>query len=221
MEQRPITERIDNDEGLGSKRKQLTIVSLILLGINLTGAKIVEANTFVFKIEFENTEGLTTLLMLSIIFLILRYYNYATTYHSELKRLWVERMLSDKATFFHLRDFDNEPGEFGRGLITDLAPNEFVRAYEHFYHLANNQNLAAEYDYIPSLSPSVLYYWDDKDHGYPREELVHVPFFSKTNLVLQILESKYQVMSLLKNRENLDILAPYLIGFLALTYTLA
>ena len=61
-----LTQAIDNDAGLQSKRKLLTVASLILLALSFSGATIDEANTFIFKIKFANQNGLGILLVLSI-----------------------------------------------------------------------------------------------------------------------------------------------------------
>jgi hypothetical protein len=47
-----LLEQIDIDQGLASKRKTLTIVSLIMLAMQFSGAKVVEANTFILKLSF-------------------------------------------------------------------------------------------------------------------------------------------------------------------------
>jgi heme/copper-type cytochrome/quinol oxidase subunit 3 len=90
-----ITELIDADEGLKSKRKILTITSLILLALTFSGAKVEEANTFILKLKFDNQNGIAILLVLTIVFLIIRYYNYAKPYHEKLFRAWSDRMLDD------------------------------------------------------------------------------------------------------------------------------
>jgi len=61
-------ESIDCDAGLQSKRKLLVMACSIFLAINLTGATIEEANTFLFKVKFENHSGLNTLFLASIFF---------------------------------------------------------------------------------------------------------------------------------------------------------
>ena len=66
-----ITELIDQDEGLKSKRKLLTVTSLILLVLTFSGAKVEEANTFILKLKFDNQSGIAILLILAIFFLLI------------------------------------------------------------------------------------------------------------------------------------------------------
>ncbi|WP_429112088.1 hypothetical protein [Aeromonas veronii] len=87
--------RIDEDAGLQSKRKLLVLLSVLMLAIDFTGATFKEANTFIFKIEFENQSGLNVFLLLSVVYLLIRYYAYAHSYHEELYNLWSGRMLED------------------------------------------------------------------------------------------------------------------------------
>ena len=63
---------LDSDVGLAAKRKILIVVSLLLLALNVSGASIKEANTFVFRVEFSNHVGLTYLLGVAVAFLMLQ-----------------------------------------------------------------------------------------------------------------------------------------------------
>ena len=72
-----LKKRIDSDTGLRAKRKYLTIVALLMLGIQFSGAKLEEANTFILKFSFSHQNGIAFLLLMSILFLLVRYYNYA------------------------------------------------------------------------------------------------------------------------------------------------
>jgi hypothetical protein len=79
---------IDDDKGLSMKKRWVTITAMLILAINLSSAQLVEANTFIFKISFGNPSGLLYLLVISLIFLTIRYYSYAMEYQQRLKKLW-------------------------------------------------------------------------------------------------------------------------------------
>jgi len=89
-----FTDLIDLDEGLKAKRKLLTVTSIILLALSFTGAQVQEANTFILKLKFANQNGLGILFVLSILFLMVRYYNYAKPYHDKLYERWTNRLFA-------------------------------------------------------------------------------------------------------------------------------
>ncbi|EGQ8093288.1 TPA: hypothetical protein I7215_21815 [Vibrio vulnificus] len=97
--------QIEFDEGLKSKRRNLIMLSTVLIALNLSGAVIKEANTFLFKIEFTDQHGINELFFFSLCYLLLRYYTYAQQYHQKLTQLWCDDMFSDrKVFFFHPED---------------------------------------------------------------------------------------------------------------------
>lgn len=121
---------IDQDEGLRSKRKMLTITSLVLLAVQFSGAKVVEANTFILKLTFTHQHGISFLLCLAVFFLLLRYYNYAIPYHEKLYTLWTKRMLREG--FFSSYD---QYSDDRTGLIVDLKPSGLsFQEVEHDEH---------------------------------------------------------------------------------------
>ena len=199
---------IDKDEGLRSKRKMLTIVSLILLSIEFSGATIVEANTFILKISFEHQSGISLLLLLAIIFLLVRYFNYAKPYHEKLFELWSSRMLSD--SMFILGD-PYSPDI--TGLISDLAPNGL-----DIEHIGHDENSYLDWSYQCKffLNRYIKYSWfvEHIDESASISLLKNVSFF--TYIKVLMTEFKYQVLSFFSHRENLDILAPYLLGVTAI-----
>ena len=50
-----LTDQMKNDSDFQSKRKQLIIVSVLLMAMSLSDASLKEANTFIFKIDFSNS----------------------------------------------------------------------------------------------------------------------------------------------------------------------
>ena len=215
-----LTQRIDADEGLKAKRKLLTVVSLILLAIAFSGAKVVEANTFIMKISFANQNGIAYLLLLSIAFLMIRYYNYARPYHDELYKAWTKRMLHDNY-FYSYHDYADESD----GLIKDLYPENLINDINQ--HHCND--LEKEYRCSWLLGRYVDFTWSE-EHGHEQWATVNLMRIKgdtakkedktaaeneinlKTYFKILTFEFKYQVSSFFTHRENLDILAPYLLG---------
>lgn len=200
----PITEQIDADEGLKSKRKLLTITSVILLAISFSGAKVEEANTFLLKLSFNNNKGISVLLVLAVIFLLIRYYNYACKYHHQLYKLWSDRLLRDQFFFY---SHPHEP-EYS-GLICDLEPKEMnIEALQ--YH---DGTWSFGYVCHSLLVRKIAYWWHDNNDEYERE----VSVGWKNLLKVLRLEAKYQFQGFITHRENLDIIAPYILGVFSIT----
>ncbi|MBA6336664.1 hypothetical protein H4J57_05550 [Colwellia sp. BRX8-7] len=217
-----LTQRIDADEGLKAKRKLLTVVSLILLAIAFSGAKVVEANTFIMKISFTNQNGIAYLLLLSIAFLMIRYYNYARPYHDELYEAWTQRMLNDD--YFHR--YHEEAGE-SDGLIHDLYPNSLeVDIYQQ-----SCSGTKTKYSCSHLFGRHIEYTWmSGVGSGYENWATVNLMRIkseetkkedkkvtkNRVNLkpYFKILsyELRYRTTRFLTHRENLDIIAPYLLG---------
>lgn len=215
-----LTQRIDADEGLKAKRKLLTVVSLILLAIAFSGAKVVEANTFIMKISFTNQNGIAYLLLLSIAFLMIRYYNYARPYHDELYQAWTKRMLNDDY-FYRYHDYADESD----GLIKNLYPENLIKDINQ--HHCND--LEKKYRCSWVLGRYVDFTWSE-EHGHEQcatanlmrikgdeakkkdkavsKDIINLKAYFK----ILSYELKYQASSFFTHRENLDILSPYLLG---------
>jgi hypothetical protein len=204
-----ITELIDGDEGLKSKRKLLTITSLILLAIVFSGARIEEANTFLFRITFENSERLTGLLFLSVLMLMLRYRNYAHRYKKQLYQLWVSRMLSNP--FFQVRDDQDTSIS---GYLMDYMPEKLK---ENFSDFPNVSNLSFDYRCRFLFRPEIIYshYCGGPD---PEEYVLKV---KEHKWIIIWLDLKARFGQLINHRESLDILTPSLIGYTAIVFFIA
>lgn len=202
-----ITEQIDADEALQGKRKLLVLTSLVLLALSFSGATIKEANTLILKLEFTQQKGISVLLVLAVFFLMLRYYNYARKYHDQLTKLWVNRLLKEHELFYVCPYSDDTSG-----VVTDLMPRGFdlQELSYHDYHW--------DFDYKPLLAfrRAIHFSWQDQNQDF--EEIS--PFFSRVKpkdyFKILRLELKHQFWSYVTHRENLDILAPYIIGLLAI-----
>lgn len=203
-----LTQRIDADEGLKAKRKLLSVVSLILLAIVFSGAKVVEANTFIMKISFTNQNGITHLLLLSIVFLMIRYYNYAQPYHKALYKSWTERMLRDRYFYQYCEHSDD-----ASGLTINFKPNDLKT--DQYQHECGPWR--TEYRCSWLLFRNIDYFWSDS-HGYESYSTINLFKVTGVQRYLRVLiyELKYQTISFLTHRENLDILAPYLLGMVSI-----
>jgi len=204
-----LRNEIDSDEGLKSKRKLLTVVSLILLAIQFSGAKVEEANTFILKLSFSHQGGIAFLLMLAVLFLLIRYYNYARLYHEKLFELWSSRMLEDP--FFYSYD-PNEPD--ASGLIIELARKHLKVDVDNVIR-SDHEDCIWKYDHRWCFSRYIVYLF----HNEYELEGVDINLLNKAGFLtyLKILryELIYQVSGFFTHRENLDILTPYLLGLVA------
>ena len=204
-----ITEEIDKDEGLRSKRNMLTVVSLILLALEFSGASVLEANTFILNIEFERHEGLAVLLVISVIFLLLRYYNYARPYHDKLYKLWTDRLF-DENEYHSCEMFDDYP----RGLIGELMP--FKSQLEDIEH---DERLwwSKEYKCGWFFRRFIVYYWNDEFQEYKESVSLFKNVKATQYLKLLWLELKHRIQRYFVYRENLDIAAPYILSVCAVS----
>lgn len=206
-----LLEQIDKDKGLASKRKLLTIVSLIMLAMQFFGAQIVEANTFILKLSFTQQNGIGLLLCIAILFLLIRYYSYASSYHDQLFQLWSSRLLRDPILFLN-----NPHVPQPTGLIIDLAEKEVgdLTAYTYPEH----NHISWRYYCGWFFSRSIIYSISDQYDSYDKK----INLFSNTDvsfcLYFKILwcEFKHQTTSFIKHRENLDIYTPYFLASAAI-----
>lgn len=90
-----LKERIDADEGLKSKRLLLTVISVIVIGVSLADIKIAGINTLIFNLEVGRKDGIALLLVLTVAFLMVRYFTYARKYHDDLTTLWKKEFMND------------------------------------------------------------------------------------------------------------------------------
>jgi hypothetical protein len=198
-EQLTITEKIDLDDGLRSKRKLLTIVSLILLALSFSGAKVEGANTFILTLSFENQQGISVLLVLAIMFLLVRYYNYACKHHFLLYKLWTARLCQHP---FFLRTHPHEPDV--SGLVSVRAPEGFDP--EDCRH--SNEEWGFSYKCQFPFVRKIQYWTKDQYDIHEAEARVG----RKNYFKVLWLEARFQCAAFLTHREHLDILSPYILG---------
>jgi len=197
-------EKIDGDRGLKSKRRILTISSLILLAMNFSGARIVEANSLFLKISFSKQEGLQLFLITAVIFLLVRYYNYAEQYHAELFKTWSSRMLNEPY-FIHYCHYSDHVS----GLIVDVQPKG---ADVGNPHKDKTDFSTFKYRCRFLFRRHLEYFWcNGHSEGEESVSLLKKAGFKKYLRTL-LYELKYQAGSFFNHREQLDILAPYMLG---------
>lgn len=204
-----LIKAIDADEGLKGKRKFLTVTSIILLALSFTGAQVQEANTFILKLKFANQNGLGILFVLSILFLMVRYYNYAKPYHDKLYERWTKRLLAKPHFYSHCPHSDEDDG-----IVADSRCSELDAHYRQ-------SDVRWDYSYKCG-KPFVRYlvhvwgYNQYEDEDRMEQVNIYSRFGFKIYLVSIWLEAKEQFKSFFTHRENLDILAPYLLGIFAI-----
>ncbi|PXA66152.1 hypothetical protein [Vibrio sp. 11986-1-5] len=201
--------KFDSDDKLISKGKMLAAISMILIALEVTGATIKEANTFLFKIDFANQNGVTFLLLGAIIYLAVRYLNYAQPYHHQLFLIWSRRMMLDRE-LFHFNPHD----DCISGFLSDA-----IGVY------GGDEPGIREARYVKSglFRRSIVY--PTKHQGEDGEVEfydVHInlcsfneKWTSKMYLKLLAIEFKYRVLAFVKHREHLDLLGPYIFAIVS------
>lgn len=201
---------IDQDQGLASKRKMLIIVSLIILAMQFSGAKVVEANTFILKLSFTHQNGIVVLLFLALCLLMVRYYNYARPYHKELFDMWTSRLLKDN--FLYSLDL-HEHEEFG--IVPSLAVQTLRMDLRQFRYQKDN-SISWKYECNGFFSRSIIFSITDEHDSFEQKVGIFKNVkFSEYLLILR-KELKYQIKSYLIHREILDIYTPYFLGFVGI-----
>lgn len=206
--------KLDADIGLKSKRQQVTYVSLVILAINLSGATIQEANTFLFKIHFLRPEGLHALLAISLLFCIIRYLNYSYKYSKQLSELWKGRFLKDE----RILQFDIHGNEY-QGLLSPSVNQEFNSLYQMIRN-GEAESLKTQYrcGLLPYKKAVILSFTNE----YGDEKKIKIKIGIKEIgtidwLRVALIEWSYRITSYFTYRETLDLRAPYIIMALAFT----
>lgn len=207
MSEESIKDEIDQDYGLKSQKRLLTIVSIILLAMSLSGTKIVEANTFILKLEFTNQEYLAHLLFLSVIFLMIRYHSYANHYHVKLYQIWTGQLLGHDFVHHYCEHSDQISG-----IVGDVMPSEVDNAL----HRHDSKQFEISYKCSFFLNRFIVFTWADENLLNETNVSIFKEVSFKGYCYLLIIETNTQLTSFFKQRENLDIMSPYLIGLTAI-----
>ena len=220
--------QIDQDNGLKSKRRSLIITSLVLIVICWTGSTIKEYTGLIAKIEISNAASVRYLLILSIIYLMFRYFAYARTYHSQLRSLWLTRFMKDKEVFNYIPpregNEDNIDGLLGKALNVWVYEEPSVRDLQYKNHrtilypffgrkityLTKSQYLSGDPD-------------DPKSSVYEQEDTNEIYLYKFTEqwkpkdyIKLLLIEFRYVLKSYTHHREYFDLMGPYFFGIFAI-----
>ncbi len=209
--------KIDKDEGLKSKRRAVIVVSLILLGIYFTGASVIEANTFILKVEFTNQNGIPFALLLALFYLTIRYYAYAVSYQKTLNEMWRALFFQDSLIFVA-----DQTGNYYAGLIGQELQNttELGEFFEH----GNGCHYVFGVGFQRYLTyPSTAV---DQDTGEEVEIVRSLNLTGRSNTTiffhtkLIFAEGRTEIKALIGSREHLDILGPYIVSVFAIAVTI-
>lgn len=196
---------MDNDKAFQSKRKALVFTSLLLLALVVSGAQIKEANTFIFKIEFLNHEGLRCLLVISVMACMLRYYSYSERYYAQLFDFWSTRMLSDSDIYYLDQEAGQISGVLGKKVYLDYGRYDMERpVYKKTGFSKRSVGLPTSevHDFHGEIFYKKYFSLNDCSSAWKPKD------FRK----LLLIELKYRVEALVRYRETLDLISPYFLG---------
>lgn len=215
MNDSSLKEKIDNDVELRKIGTRLIVVSLIFMSMISTGAKLQEANTFIFKITFDNQDAIPWLFLVVISYLFFRYYTYARVYHYELERKWIERLERSKV----LIEIDHENNELF-GLVVDLEPKRVDLNY--LYHSGIDKDFQWNFQYSVDLVfvRTIRYYGGHVQASVDEEYEVNLykSIGLRKYLSILLLECRYQVSSFIRDKERLDLIGPYIISIIPVLF---
>jgi hypothetical protein len=209
-----VSKTIHDDTPLANKRRLLVGLSMVLIGIFITEAKIIEANTLFFKITFANMNGILGLLLVSVGFTLFRYYSYASMYQQSIEKIWTDKLL--QLDFFH------EVGEHTdeeAGYLVELAP-EFSKYNDEDYRHDEHSSFTSSINLNFFFNAQIQYDLFTHD-GHMNQESVYVfsfKRFKKSVLALKLIFQQWWE-SQVRHRESMDIYAPYFIAFIAIYIT--
>ncbi|MDC9515104.1 hypothetical protein PSH47_14255 [Pseudoalteromonas sp. CST5] len=198
------------DTALANCKKTLIIISSVLLALTFSGAKVTEANTFIFKITFTNPTGINTLLLLSIGYLLLRYNSISHIYTDNYKKQFATRVLENK--FFRRYDSYNDVVD---GFIPDLLkPKIYINddKYKHSNHSYLDYDLKVRLFFNAYID---LTEYDE--HGNPylyRFYLIGSKDKLQYLFALSIMLSHW-FLEQFRQRDFLELYSPMFIGFIA------
>ncbi|MDY1045514.1 hypothetical protein SOM55_01685 [Pseudomonas coleopterorum] len=200
---------MDDDKSFQARRRVLVIVSLLLLAFVTSGAQIKEANTFIFKIEFTNYDGLKYLLVFSVLACTVRYYSYSERYHNKLFRFWSSKLLHD----YNIYHLDHQTGE-PSGLL-----GRKINIYGDRYDVQNpvyrkagffRRSVGLKTINLDGHEAGIVLeeHWDLNEYkgGWRRQDLRK----------LLLAEARYRFQAWFKYRETLDLSSPYLLALSSL-----
>ncbi|MFL9706255.1 hypothetical protein [Aeromonas veronii] len=213
------TKLIDNmkeDSDLNTKRKLLVIVSILLMAMSVSGATLLEANTFIFKAGFANSKGLGYLLFLGVITLTIRYYSAAYQYHAQLYEMWANDMVRDYDVFGYLYD-DHWFSPCGLLSNISMFSKGFAESHDEDENMRNK--FVFKYEVSGVFRRTVSYTCDYGEHlSIERVSLNTFKDGWKFTHLVQLLkiELRFQSAAFFRRTEHLEIILPYIISVLSL-----
>lgn len=199
-------------EELKSARKHLIILSTLLIAFNLSGAQVKEANSFIFKIEFANSEGLYWLVFSSVIYLLLRYHSICASKLEAINNVWLQKCVYDP--FFYSKDpGDDIDGFFHR--LCKANKNGWTEDGDVLYG-SNRLNFRI----IPNLVLNAKLEIEYFDFEHQESFINNYSFFScnpKRDYLIAIFKVlQYFAKHFFRFPQGLSYYSPYWIGLTAL-----
>ncbi len=211
---KPDFSRLHENVQLASKKKALLFVSLLLIGIEFTGLKITEVNTFFVKMELGRQTGLVEFLLLIEMYLIVRYYNYAKPYQDQIYGMWTKNLLSHNH-FTNVCPYSDD----ATGLTVSMAPEFYIR---HLELCRQNSHASCSVSYVLSFPFSRRLQFCT---SYEHEQKLDVSIFLSKGggfrawCVALFLEARYQVDSWINSSHFLDVYGPYFVAVFSVVIT--
>ncbi|WP_141391554.1 hypothetical protein [Cobetia marina] len=201
-------DNIDNDKGLTYHRRILVILSTTLICLTIAGAKIKEANTFIFKIEFEDPSYLIYFLVASILFIMLRYYSYSESYIGKFKNLLSTRILDDYRVFIY--NPVEQQVESLLGKKVNVFGGDCPGIADPFYEIDGI--------FKRNIIYRVEVYDEEEGIGHIYYERIPLHQFNDQWVISDYIaviryELIYKAASVFKHREYLDIMFPMYLGW--------
>lgn len=209
-----LKEKISEDTALASCKKVLVIIAMLLLALTFSGAKITEANTFIFKLTFSKPGGLSDLLLLSMGFLLLKYYSLSHDYLKLYQQSWAKEAIKDPFFFLHNQYADEVSGF----LVTRLETY-----YDFNDRIGNRYEDTIIYSLIPNLFLNAKLYIVLSDNEHGDTCAIEIPLCDFKNIKMYP-KAVYKIFyfwlhNLFREREYLDLYSPILISFLVAALT--
>ncbi|MGL6384990.1 hypothetical protein ACSZM4_02525 [Aeromonas caviae] len=212
-----LIDKMKNDSEFQSKRKQLIIVSVLLMAMSLSDAQLKEANSFIFKIYFSNSAAFGWLVFVGVIVLMIRYYSFAFKYHFYLFEVWANDMMHDYRVFgYQMREDD--PGEYHTyGLFSKLKNHSCSRSigYDDFEYNRIKPTYKAHGFFKRTLHYNINNPYETESYTVNLNKFDKYwtirDYFTMINI-----ELKYQSNALFRQPEYLDISLPYIIASMSL-----
>lgn len=201
---------IAEDAGLNKTAKQITYTSLVCLAITMSGASIEKANTILFEINFTSPRGLSLLLLLAIVFLVIRYHGFASSYFRDLKKISATRFTGTKM----MVDTSDPSGEFD-GVIGRLLND---------WHYDHTKYQGYSFKWKLPLKMYVHIHYTTR-HGHEEWHVTSLNdggYKKNTKEKLKIIWCLFstQIKNYTNHPDHLNLLAPYFIGIIAITLML-